>query len=328
MKILVSGGLGFVGRNVSKYLIENGHEVLIVDNLVRGSGAKTLDDMHFKFRKVLQNARILNTDIRDFDVNKYSNFDSIIHLAAIVGGREMIEKYPLAVAEDLEIDAHVIRNWEQGRFEHLTYLSSSAAYPIKFQKVSGHLLREVDINFDDDISMPDLSYGWSKLTGEFLIKLAKERSNLSATVIRPFSGYGIDQDLAYPFPSIFKRALLHERDEVFYVWGSGKQERDFIYIDDVAKSICEFTLKKLNTTTNLETGFGITFIELARLFLEQLGHLGVIISGKTSQPEGVMSRVGDTKIYFDNLDKCGIQHPRYFNQIVSEHFQNWIDFEK
>ncbi len=90
--------------------------------------------------------------------------------------------------------------------------SSSAAYPIKYQREGDYvLLREDMIGFDDDIGMPDMSYGWAKLTCEYLARLAYEKHGLKSVCYRPFSGYGEDQDDSYPFPSICKRALANQR---------------------------------------------------------------------------------------------------------------------
>ena len=68
------------------------------------------------------------------------------------------------------------------------------------------LLTEDMISFDLELGMPDMSYGWAKLTCEYLARLAYEKHGLKSVCYRPFSGYGEDQDDTYPFPSICKRA--------------------------------------------------------------------------------------------------------------------------
>ena len=81
----------------------------------------------------------------------------------------------------------------------------------KFTKKNNYrLLKEQDVNFSKDISVPDLTYGWAKLTSEYLAKIAYEKHGLKSICYRPFSGYGEDQDLNYPFPSICKRILLNK----------------------------------------------------------------------------------------------------------------------
>ena len=90
-------------------------------------------------------------------------YDLVINLAAIVGGREVIENNPLAVAEDLEIDTAFWR-WA------VKNKKIGAAYPVHLQtKKNFRLLKEQDIDFSkDNLGKPDLSYGWAKLNNEYL----------------------------------------------------------------------------------------------------------------------------------------------------------------
>jgi len=138
------------------------------------------------------------------------------------------------------------RSYSNFIFAQCVYLSSSAAYPIKHQRHDHfELLTEDLISFESDIGMPDLTYGWAKLTGEYLALLAYERHGIESAVYRPFSGYGEDQDDAYPFPSICKRAIECRNDSSMTVWGSGLQMRDFIHIDDCVAGILP-TMDALN----------------------------------------------------------------------------------
>ena len=80
-------------------------------------------------------------------------------------------------------------------------------------------MKETDIDFSNNfIGKPDLSYGWAKLNNEYLALLAYEKHGIKNTIFRPFSGYGSDQDLNYPFPSIIKRALNH-RKKIILLYG-------------------------------------------------------------------------------------------------------------
>src|SRR5690606_37599415 len=116
--------------------------------------------------------------------------------------------------------------------------SSSAAYPIRFQQVEGYrLLTEDMIDLDRDLGLPDMSYGWAKLTTEYLARLGYERYGLKSVIYRPFSGYGEDQDDAYPFPSICECALAQKGSDVLTVWGTGEQMRDFIHIEDCVDGV-------------------------------------------------------------------------------------------
>ena len=110
MKILVTGGAGFVGRHMCKRFTDLGDTVICVDNLISES-AKNLDNWpeHLKCNNNLQ---FINKDCRKYfkDEGKNEKFDLVIHLAAVVGGRAVIENSPIAVAEDLAIDSEMF-NW-------------------------------------------------------------------------------------------------------------------------------------------------------------------------------------------------------------------------
>ena len=263
MKILITGDAGFVGRAFHRALADKGHEIVGVD-IVNG------------------------TDARDFFRTDDTYFDRVIHLAAVVGGRKMIEGSPLALAVDLSIDAEMFGWAMRTQPGCITYFSSSAAYPISLQtseKFGSLFEDDIDLNH---IATPDFSYGWAKLTGEMLAKHARD-AGLTVHIFRPFSGYGADQDLDYPFPKFIERA--REKQSPFQVWGDGLAVRDFIHIDDVvgaALAGCEADIK----VANLCTGRATSFNTLAKLVMAQAGY-NAPIEHLTAEPVGVAYRVGD-----------------------------------
>ena len=147
-------------------------------------------------------------DCRDwFRSNLDTDFDYVYHLAAMVGGRLMIENNPLSVADDLSIDASYWQWAKSAKPKKTACFSSSASYPISLQKEDSYiLLEERMIDFNENIGMPDMSYGWAKLTCEYLARLAYEKHNLKSVCYRPFSVMGKIK-MIYPFPSICKGQL-------------------------------------------------------------------------------------------------------------------------
>ena len=265
MKILITGDEGFVGTNFKKHLDKKNNQITGID---------------------IKNGR----DVRDFFAKDDTKFDVVIHLAAIVGGRATIEGNPLAVASDLAIDADLFQWALRTRPGHLVYFSSSAAYPIFLQRAEyKQKLKEWDINLDH-IRTPDLTYGWAKLSGEKLASYARAEG-LNITILRPFSGYGTDQSLDYPFPSFIKRG--REKEAPFNVWGKGTQVRDFIHIEDIVRATFEAITNKVEVS-NLCSGRATSFIELAELVMMQAGYLAEIKTNPTA-PVEVAYRVGDTR---------------------------------
>jgi len=294
-KCLVTGGAGFVGRHLTKRLLDRGDEVHCVDSVVSLTGGLPPDQWPFFNPRDYNHFHWHHEDCRDFfkRVND-TDFDYAFHLAAMVGGREMIENNPLAVAEDLSIDSDYWSWAKKTRPNRTACFSSSAAYPIKYQRQENYkLLREDMISFGDDIGMPDMTYGWAKLTCEYLSRLAYEKDGLKSCCYRPFSGYGEDQDDSYPFPSICKRALANRGSVVLNVWGSGRQMRDFIHIEDCITGVL-LTIDKIDNgdAINLSTGIYLSFIDFAQMAAEICGYRPEI-KGSTDKPEGVFARGGD-----------------------------------
>ena len=260
MKILITGHKGFVGRNFVKALPDS--EITGID----------LKD---------------GNDCRDYFKTNTDQFDLVIHLAAIVGGRATIEGEPLSVATDLSIDAEFF-NWvERTKPTNVVYFSSSAAYSIDLQNDHRqHRLSEYDLNLDS-VRNPDLTYGWAKLTGEYLAQFIKDSK---VFVFRPFSGYGSDQDSDYPFPSFIDRALA--KADPFDIWGDGEQVRDFIHIQDVVQAVLWHVQSGYFGTFNLCSGFATSFNELAKLVCQEAGYEPTF-NHVIEKPTGVLYRVGD-----------------------------------
>jgi nucleoside-diphosphate-sugar epimerase len=296
MRVLITGSNGFCGRRFVKRFLDQGHEVTCVDNLSTG---KTPDLWMFKPNDISK-MKMMFCDVRTyFNTAKAAWFDLVIHLAAVVGGRLNIENDPLGVATDLSIDAEMF-NWavrvdpKKGeRMPRVIYFSSSAVYPIELQTEKCNVaLAEALQGFESPrIGMPDFTYGWSKLSGEYLAKYAAEKYKLDVKIYRPFGGYGEDQDMSYPFPAIIKRAL--DGNDPVIIWGSGDQRRDFIHIEDVVDCVmATWEILIPGEVLNIGTGEGTSFYELAYKVRDVLG-LKFNIKNDVSKPEGVFSRVCD-----------------------------------
>ena len=123
----------------------------------------------------------------------------------------------------------------------------------------------------DLISRPDMTYGWSKLTGEYLAKIVAEKYGIHVTCVRPFSGYGEGQDFSYPIPSIVQRFV--NKENPIEVWGDGEQIRDFVHIDDVIECMI-IALNKISdgSAVNIGSGFPVSFNAVINKLAEISGH--------------------------------------------------------
>ena len=298
MRALVTGGAGFVGRHLCKALLDRGWDVVCVDPVVQRTGGLSPANWPLYDPRGYARFTYVDQDCRDyFHLNEA--FDYAFHLAAMVGGRLMIECDPLAVAEDLAIDADFFRYALRVKPKKVVFFSSSAAYPISLQRRENYiLLREDMIDFRENIGMPDMSYGWAKLTREYLARLAHQHYGLDVICYRPFSGYGEDQDLTYPFPSICRRALQSRGAPEITVWGTGDQMRDFIHIDDAVSFVLASVDSICNgDALNLSSGELTSFKRLASLATNAAGFDPVVVgnvgqagrrvrAGRRSRPAG------------------------------------------
>ncbi len=270
MKALVTGSTGFLGRHFVHVLQQRGYDVRRVD-VAEG------------------------WDARDYFRHVNTQVDLAIHCAAIVGGRQKIEGAPMELAVDLSLDAEYFQWAMRTRPGRAVYISSSAAYPVSLQtdwcRRRGRRLQESDIDLNN-VETPDLLYGWSKLTGELLARHARE-AGVPVTVIRPFSGYGADQDETYPFRAFLERA--RRREDPFTVWGDGEQVRDFIHVSDVVAGTLALVDQGVDGPVNLGTGRPASFNELARMVCREAGY-EPLLEHHESAPVGVRYRVADPSL--------------------------------
>lgn len=263
MKILITGSDGFVGKYFRRKL--EGHELHLID-IKSGQ------------------------DARDYFRTGDAKYDLVVHLAAVVGGRETIEREPLKVAVDLSIDAEMFQWALRTKPGRVVYFSSSAAYPTRLQDLRDkYFLTEDNINLNN-IESPDMTYGFAKLSGEYQAKFLEE-AGISTSVFRPFSGYGVDQDLTYPFPSFIQRGK--RKDDPFEIWGDGEACRDFIHIEDIVDAVMASIDNDVTGPVNLGTGVATSFNTLASMISSQVGY-SPTIKHLLDKPEGVKYRVADT----------------------------------
>lgn len=265
---LVTGSAGFAGRHFTQALEERGYFVRGIDTAY-------------------------GEDALDYFSTNHARFSLVVHCAAVVGGRAVIDGDPLAQAVNLQLDAAMFRWALRARPGRVVYVSSSAAYPVHLQKLEQrYRLTEDDIDsrFSRTAAgVPDQLYGWAKLTGENLAHRARQ-AGLEVTVVRPFSGYGEDQDESYPFRAFAERAKA--RADPFEIWGNLFQCRDFIHIDDIVEATLRMCDRGIDGPVNLGTGVPTAMEHLAALFTRAAGY-SPLLDMRKDAPTGVEYRVAD-----------------------------------
>lgn len=279
-RALVTGDAGFLGRHFKAELMRRGYYVVGCD--VRTTPAQ---DCRLVFRRELHGA---GPRLRE-------HWDLVVHCAAVVGGRNTIENDPLATAESLSLDAEMFRWAAQVQPGRVLYISSSAAYPVMLQRGGIRTpLSESDARLS--LGMPDEVYGWSKVTGELLADRLR-RAGVPVTVVRPFSGYGTDQHIDYPFRAILERVRRLEPGQPLTVWSDAV--RDFIHVDDVVRGALAVADSGTELPVNLCTGWATSFTELGRYMLTLADRPDHDIAVLENKPKGVAYRVGDPSRMLD-----------------------------
>jgi UDP-glucose 4-epimerase len=217
MKILITGGAGFIGSNLAKRLVNDGHEVVVLDSLLRGN--KLEKDT---FAKV----NFIKGDVRDLDlmISASKNCDLIFHFAAVLGV-DIVADNPV---ETMDVEVIGTRNMIEAaninNVKKIMYASTSGIY--------GHSAFE-NVLTEEILVDPRTSYAMAKRYNEIYLASHHQEKGLNVVSLRFFNVYGGNQDNRMVVPLFFEQAIANEPITVF---GTGKQTRDFTYIDDTVES--------------------------------------------------------------------------------------------
>lgn len=259
IKVLVTGGAGFIGSEVVKQLLEKGYQVRVADDLSKLEA------------RVSKTCEFLKLDLTDkkATLKAMEGMDYCIHLAAKIGGIGYFHKYPATIlSENNKMYSVVFEAAVAKGIRRIIYLSSSMV----FESTRSFPSKESDIA---KIPPPVSSYGFSKLVGEWYCRSFKEEFGLNYTIIRPFNAYGINEapgdevGYAHVIPDLIKKILSGQYP--LELLGSGKQTRCFTHVSDIAGGIIKAmeSKKAENGDFNIGSEKEITMLELAKLLWQK-----------------------------------------------------------
>ena len=255
MRTLVTGGAGFIGCNIVHLLVQEGHQVTVLDNLLSGYRCN-LDP----FPEV----EFIDGDVRDAETVAQSmdGVEVVFHLAASVGNTRSIE-HPI---EDSEINVlgtlRILEAARQHKVRKMVFSSSAGIF--------GEL-KTLPIREDHPVE-PDSPYGASKLAAEKLCLAYSKLYDLEAVCLRYFNVYGVNQryDAYGNVIPIFAHRMLHDMPVI--IFGDGEQTRDFLNVRDVAQANYKATLARgVSGAFNIASGTRITINRLVEMMVEASG---------------------------------------------------------
>ncbi len=253
MRIIVTGGCGFIGTEVVKQLLQKGHHILVLDNL---SKQESSVKEGYEFRRV---------DLTDKTATEkaFHGADMCIHLAAKIGGIGYFHKYPATIlSENNKMYSAVFEAAVKNKLKRMIYVSSSMVFESAKQFPS----KEEDLK---NIPPPISAYGFSKLMGEWYCQSFLDEYKLPYSICRPFNAYGIYEfpgeeiGYAHVIPDLVKKILSGQYP--VELLGDGQQTRCFTHVTDIANGIVTVALspKGENQDFNVASKEETRMIELA-----------------------------------------------------------------
>ena len=259
MRVLVTGGAGFIGSHTVDKLLVEGVEVVVLDNLRSGR----LENIRQHVNK--GNFRFVRGDIRNLHLVKdlVSDVDAVIHLAALVSVPESIKDPALTYAINVNGTLNLLKASVDFGVKRFVYASSCAVYgnaenlPIK----------------EDYPPKPLSPYASSKLTAEDYVQKYNRNFGLETVCLRYFNVYGPRQ-IYSDYSGVITRFINRLTNDLpLVIFSDGEQTRDFVYVTDVAEAniLALKHAKAIGEIFNIGTGVATTINQLANMLLELAG---------------------------------------------------------
>ncbi len=243
MKVLITGGAGFIGSNLAWKLVEKGYEVTVLDNLFLGKTENLPPDAHF-----------IKGDVRDYSlVKELTKVDVVFHEAA-ASSAPMFEEPFEAVEVNVNGFVNVLHASLKNKVKKVIYASTSSIYgnnPVPHRED----MKVKPINF----------YSATKLMNEHVASIYNLRG-LETVGLRYFSVYGPREKHKGKFANVVSQFLwLMLKNKPPVIYGRGEQTRDFVYVEDVIEANILAFEKNVSGVFNVGTGKETSFNELVKL---------------------------------------------------------------
>jgi len=304
--IFISGGAGFIGHHLLDALINLGAKTTVGDNLSTGdlnNVFRVWKKNNLKYKKTSwgyqaeDGHKFFLVDFHDYKdtLKVLKNHEIVFHLAARFGGRGYIDTHPADCCDNFAINQNVIKAAKEVGVDRVQSASTACVYPSDLQKEynSKYLLKEEDA-FKNEWANADREYGWAKLMGELTLKAFYKQYGLKSSITRYVTAYGPWENDTHAIIMLIRRAV--NKEDPYLIWGSGKQDRDFTYVDDIVSGTLAACEKITNAEpVNLGTSKRYTMVDTVNMIFDILGWRPKKIIFDKTKPEGVKTRALDIK---------------------------------
>ena len=279
MKVLVTGGAGFIGSHLVDRLVQEGHEVVVVDNLSTG-----------KRRNLNRAARFYKLDIQSWRLERVFRNERpniVMHLAAQMDVRKSVEE-PIF---DAQVNVLGMLNVLQQAVRH-------GVRKVVFSSSGGAIYGEQEIYPapESHVTRPLSPYGISKLCGEQYLSYYQRVSGLQMVSLRYANVYGPrqDPDGEAGVVAIFIQKLLNNEQAI--VNGNGRQTRDFVYVEDVVEANLAVMGQETQGTYNVGTGEETSINDLFRILITHTNSTCKEVHGPAKNGEQARSVIDSGKL--------------------------------
>ena len=286
--VLVTGGASFIGSHIVDKLVSYGANVTVLDDLSSG----TLENLSKSIDKVKFVTHNLEYNAKDVLRTLFKDQDYVFHMAAIHGGRGYINTHPADVCSNLALDHHVFQACSDSNVQKVIFSSTACVYPTKLQDKVGsdYKLKEADsdiTNLDGKLSA-DMEYGWAKLMSEIQMKAFHKQYGLNGCSLRFVTAYGPRENETHAIIAWIYKALEHM--DPYQIWGDGKQERDFTFVEDIVDGCILAAQSTDISPINLGTGKKYSVMEVVDMICEIMNWKPTSFQFDDSKPSGALSR--------------------------------------
>ncbi len=283
VRVIVTGGAGFIGSHLAEELLKRGYQVIILDDLSTGKRGNIEPIL------IQGDIQFIEGSVTDLPLlNKlFQNVSYVFHLAAIPSVPRSIEN-PLA-SHDVNATGtlNVLLAAKDNKVKKVIYASSSSVYgdtPTLPKR-------------EDMPTNPQSPYAVTKLAGEYYCQIFYEVFALPTICLRYFNIYGPRQDPSSQYAAVIPRFVDRLfRGEPPIIFGDGEQTRDFTFVKDAAEANILATESDATGVFNIGTGKRVSINELARLITRLIG--------KDIEPIYQESRPGDIRHSLADISKA------------------------